>query len=271
MERHDEEVKHQQAVNAKLKTLQDNARASRVAKWGYSKTKSSYFWDGVNDINAFGGGFREGILSSIEGMMELVTDPVGSIAEMAKGVADIVTDPKGDAAWAVNKWISFKNETNAQRASMLGAFFGSMIGIEDGGAVADLAKDAKAANVAVKGGSYGKVRSMNVGGEVHHMPADSVTDIPYKKGPAIWMKKEDHSLTASHPKTGSKGVIYRATQRNLMESNQARKALAIEVRDVRGLFGSAYNQSLQQMISYAKTLDVFVKQEIKGNRYGYKL
>ncbi len=37
----------------------------------------------------------------------------------------------------------------------------------------------------IKGGSYEAVRAANVGGDVHHMPGDSVSPISRERGPAI--------------------------------------------------------------------------------------
>ena len=42
-----------------------------------------------------------------------------------------------------------------------------------------------------QGGSYKSVRDTNIGGEVHHMPADSISHLSRDEGPGIWMETVD--------------------------------------------------------------------------------
>ncbi|MCV9933862.1 hypothetical protein OIU80_16380 [Flavobacterium sp. LS1R47] len=60
------------------------------------------------------------------------------------------------------------------------------------------------------------MRSTNVGGQVHHMPANSINGMSHSKGPSIWMETADHQITASHGWQGSDGAVYRAQQEDLI-------------------------------------------------------
>lgn len=105
------------------------------------------------------------------------------------------------------------------------------------------------------GGAYNAVKNANKnrGGETHHMPSRASTGDTGSKGPSIWMEKDDHKMTASHPsQSGSKE--FRESQRELFDSGKAgqRKAMANEIRDVRSKFGNHYDVNIKQMLNDAK-------------------
>jgi hypothetical protein len=91
----------------------------------------------------------------------------------------------------------------------------------------------------------------------HHMPADSVTQISWGRGPAIEMETADHALTSSQGSKAAAGVRYRNEIRHLIENEQMRKAMAIEIWDVRrasvkgGGRATKYNRAIGEMLTYA--------------------
>ena len=101
------------------------------------------------------------------------------------------------------------------------------------------------------GGAYKDVPAD--GGQVHHMPADSVS--PYSKGdgPGIRMATKDHMDTASWGR--SKGAqAYRAKQKELIDKGLFREAQQMDIDDVRAKFGNKYNESIQEMLEYTDEL-----------------
>ena len=102
-----------------------------------------------------------------------------------------------------------------------------------------------------KGGLYSEVRAINKGGEVHHLIADSVSEIPRRDAPSIWMTKSDHMQTESW---GNSNVskIFRTTQKNLVKQGKNRDALTIGIKDVRSKFDSKYNKELLDVIDSTK-------------------
>jgi hypothetical protein len=99
------------------------------------------------------------------------------------------------------------------------------------------------------GGTYGQVRANTVGGQVHHMPADSVNGLPTSKGPAIWMYTYDHKRTLSHDASGKpKAEAYRNLQKKLIESGQFRKAMQLDINNIRSIAPGIYDISIQQML-----------------------
>jgi RHS repeat-associated protein len=98
-----------------------------------------------------------------------------------------------------------------------------------------------------KGGEYGKVRAANRGGEVHHMPAAQVTPYPYKKAPASWMKKADHRKTASWGSSKA-AQAYRQKQADLIKRGKLRKAIQMDIDDIRKKFGSKCDANIKEML-----------------------
>ena len=102
-----------------------------------------------------------------------------------------------------------------------------------------------------KGGIYSDVRTKNKGGEVHHLIADSVSEIPRNDAPSILMTKSDHMQTKSW---GNSNVskAFRDKQKNLVNQGKNRDALAIGIKDVRSQFSSKYNKELLEAIDSTK-------------------
>ena len=79
------------------------------------------------------------------------------------------------------------------------------------------------------------------------MPADSVSPISRHKGPAIQMDKADHELTSSY-RSSNVAKAYRSE----IAGMSPRDAMAREIRDVRRISGTKYNQATREMLDYAK-------------------
>jgi hypothetical protein len=109
------------------------------------------------------------------------------------------------------------------------------------------------------GGTYGQVRANTVGGQVHHMPADSVNGLPTPKGPAIWMYTYDHEKTASYG--GRKNSDnYRKQQQELINQGKFLDAIKIDIQDVQKQFPGLYDISIMQMLKkYRKNQNSGVK------------
>jgi hypothetical protein len=109
------------------------------------------------------------------------------------------------------------------------------------------------------GGAHGDMKGpIGDGLQSHHMPADSVTNISYDKGPAIQMDPSDHAETSSHGRNGTTSKKYRHKLKALIDAGEMRKALMIDIRDVRRAARKGsddptkYNRALQEMLDYSK-------------------
>jgi hypothetical protein len=114
----------------------------------------------------------------------------------------------------------------------------------------------------VLGGSYKNVRASNTGGQVHHLIAAKVEIPGLSKSdyPSVYLNSfEEHQLTKSW---GPSGIAkrYRNEQQTLINQGEIRRALAIDIKDVRNNFGTKYNEALLQSIDYAESLKAFKKQ-----------
>ena len=98
-----------------------------------------------------------------------------------------------------------------------------------------------------KGGSYSEVKKDcdSSTREVHHMPADSASDVPREDGPAIEMDKEDHKKTASHGNS-KEAREYRQKQKELIEQGKFREAFEMDVADIREKFGDKYDKAIAE-------------------------
>jgi RHS repeat-associated protein len=104
------------------------------------------------------------------------------------------------------------------------------------------------------GGAYGKLKSI-VGWERHHMPADSTSPLSRARGPAIQMEQAEHALTSSYGNSAA-AQGYRQEIGALIQQGRWRDAMAQEIRDVRRIAGSKYNQAVQQMLEYGRSIGV---------------
>ncbi len=91
------------------------------------------------------------------------------------------------------------------------------------------------------------------GGQVHHMPADSVSPYSKNAGPGIRMDTPDHMKTASWGRSKS-AQEYRAVQKELIDKGLFREAQQMDIDNVRTLFGNKYDDAIQQMLEYTNEL-----------------
>jgi hypothetical protein len=125
-------------------------------------------------------------------------------------------------------------------------------GVAVGGGLTNFAMAAEGtSSTPPTGGSYSDVRAGNKGGDVHHMPADSVSGLPREDGPAIWMETPDHAKTASFDNNPG-ARAYRARQKELISQGQMMEAIQMDIDDIRRQFGNKYNETINQMLEYAK-------------------
>jgi hypothetical protein len=78
------------------------------------------------------------------------------------------------------------------------------------------------------GGTHGEVRANTVGGQVHHMPADSINGLRTSQGPAIWMHTHHHKDTASNG-SSDKARDYRIDQQKLINQGDFKKAMLMDI------------------------------------------
>jgi hypothetical protein len=109
------------------------------------------------------------------------------------------------------------------------------------------------------GGTYGQVRANTVGGQVHHMPANSVNGMTTAKGYAIWMYILDHERTASYA-GGDEARKYREKQEILINQGEFTKAMLMDIQDIKKKFPGIYDLAIQQM--YKK----YLKDQNTGNK-----
>jgi len=107
-----------------------------------------------------------------------------------------------------------------------------------------------------KGGSYAEVKKTSDGetSEVHHMPADSVSELPREDGPAIKMDKEDHKQTASYG-SSKEAQEYRQEQKELIEQGKFREAIEMDIDDIHEKFGDKYDDAIAEMLEYVDKLE----------------
>ncbi len=110
------------------------------------------------------------------------------------------------------------------------------------------------------GGSYKELRNNGWGWndnpphEVHHMPADSASNLEREDGPAIAMDYSDHQKTASYGSSRD-AKEYRAAQKELIDNGDFRGALQMDIDDIRDKFRDKYNDALTQMQNYVDNLE----------------
>lgn len=103
----------------------------------------------------------------------------------------------------------------------------------------------------ILGGSYRDVRLSNIGGDFHHMPADSASPLPRDLGPGILMDTPDHAQTLSFG--GSRAAnAYRQRQRQLIQQGRFPDAVNMDIDNIRGLFGDRYDDHIRQMLDWIK-------------------
>nr|WP_242499356.1 RHS repeat-associated core domain-containing protein [Flavobacterium sp. 140616W15] len=107
----------------------------------------------------------------------------------------------------------------------------------------------------VGGGSYSQVRTSNIGGEVHHMPANSINGLGHGSGLAIHMTTDDHAQTASYKNMpGAKD--YRTRQKQHINNKRFDKAMRMDILDINaktksGKITNDYSQSMAEAVDRA--------------------
>jgi len=106
-----------------------------------------------------------------------------------------------------------------------------------------------------KGGSYAEVKETSdaTTHEVHHIPADSVSELPREDGPAIKMEKEDHKQTASWGNS-KEAQEYRQKQKELIDQSKFDKAIQMDIDDIHEKFGDKYDDAIAEMKEYVEKL-----------------
>ncbi len=90
--------------------------------------------------------------------------------------------------------------------------------------------------------------------EVHHMPANSASELPTDDGPCIVMDYEDHRETASCGNS-REAQEYRAKQKELIEQGKFREAFQMDVDDIRDKFGDKYDEAISKAEEYIDQLE----------------
>jgi hypothetical protein len=111
-----------------------------------------------------------------------------------------------------------------------------------------------------RGGAHSKTsKPANDGKDSHHMPADDVSPLATKDGPAIQMDPDDHAMTSSNGQNGRAGKRYRKMIGDLLKDGKWREAMSTEIRDIRRIASELsnqrkYNGAIQEMLEYFKCL-----------------
>jgi len=107
------------------------------------------------------------------------------------------------------------------------------------------------------GGSYGDLKWEYSGHgdkyEVHHIPANSASDLPKSDGPAIAMDRADHALTASFD-SSKEAKEYQKAQKELIAQGKFFEAFQMDVDDIHEKFGDKYDKAIAQALEYAKKI-----------------
>lgn len=90
--------------------------------------------------------------------------------------------------------------------------------------------------------------------EVHHMPANSASELPTDDGPCIVMDYEDHRETASCGNS-REAQEYRAKQKELIEEGKYREAFQMDVDDIHEKFGDKYDDAISKAEEYLNQLE----------------
>ncbi|WP_422490898.1 hypothetical protein, partial [Endozoicomonas sp. ALE010] len=100
-------------------------------------------------------------------------------------------------------------------------------------------------------------KPVNDGLDSHHCPAKDCYKNSYLSqydGPAIKMAPADHRKTASYG-SSPEAKAYRKQQQELIENGQFMEAVRMDILDIRSKFGDKYDDNIEQMLDYAKSID----------------
>lgn len=110
----------------------------------------------------------------------------------------------------------------------------------------EVAADQGAGLYAGRAGSFGDLNQIaEVGDNLtpHHMPQAALNFTSYEQGGAIMLPQSDHILTRTY---GFRGALTAQQDAGLA----FRSVLANDVRDLRSISGSQYNQGIQDLLQY---------------------
>jgi hypothetical protein len=102
-------------------------------------------------------------------------------------------------------------------------------------------------------------KEINLGGQVNHMPAWNAwtqagdkNPFTFGTAPAIWMETADHRAMTS---TGSSDEAkqWRADQAALIKQGKIMEAIQMDIDEIHELYGSKYDQGIQEMLDYLAT------------------
>jgi hypothetical protein len=69
------------------------------------------------------------------------------------------------------------------------------------------------------------------------------------------MEQAEHALTSSYGNSAA-AQVYRQEIGQLIKEGRWRDAMAQEIRDVRAVAGSKYNEAIQQMLDYGRSIGI---------------
>ena len=111
-----------------------------------------------------------------------------------------------------------------------------------------------------RGGAHSKTsKPVNDEKDSHHLPADDISPLKRSEGPAIQMDRPDHKKTSNNG-SSKDAVRYRELLEDLIKNKQWRKAMALEIIDLREIAKAAgnarkYNEAILEMLEYFKCLE----------------
>jgi hypothetical protein len=79
------------------------------------------------------------------------------------------------------------------------------------------------------------------------MIANAISPLPRGDGPAIQMETLDHRMTGSWGPSAA-ARAYRAQQAAMVDAGDTAGALQMDIQDVRGTFGTKYDQAIMEML-----------------------
>jgi uncharacterized Zn-binding protein involved in type VI secretion len=111
-----------------------------------------------------------------------------------------------------------------------------------------------------RGGAHSKTsKPANDTRDSHHMPADDVSPLARREGPAIQMDPSDHKMTGSNG-SSREAVRYRQLLQTLLKDGKWREAMRMEIQDIRAIATEVgdpkkYNEAMLEMLEYFKCLE----------------
>jgi multidrug efflux pump subunit AcrA (membrane-fusion protein) len=210
--------------------------------------------DGISAAMSLAEGDFVGAGLSLISMVPYVGDAIGKTAKGAKAAAKIAKLQKKIAA-AAAEIAALKKLEKAEEAAALAAKRAKKAPKKKPTpcSLCSIPKANKGVRAKKKGGgSYGKLKGK--GGEVHHMPANSVSPLSRNKGPAVRMSEKDHRKTASWGNS-REAKAYRKKQKKLIKEGKFKEAQRMDIDDVRSKFGNKYDDQIRKMQEYTDSLD----------------